>query len=100
MNILTLELLDESGNCSRKFRKSFSVPYRSTLVRFISRLLLLPLHVTRMAEEELHIFVELASGYQNYQASLIQVFSVSVSYIHCAPDMLTFPYFLLFTDQP
>ncbi|KAF7249924.1 hypothetical protein EG68_09153 [Paragonimus skrjabini miyazakii] len=100
MNILTLELLDESGNCTRKFRKSFSVPYRSTLVRFTSRLLLLPLHVTRMAEEELHIFVELASGYQNYQASFFQVSSFSVSYIHSAPDLLKFPYFLLFTNQP
>ncbi|KAF8563964.1 hypothetical protein P879_09830, partial [Paragonimus westermani] len=45
----------------------FSVPYRSTLVRFTSRLLLLPLHITRVVDEELHILVELASGYQDYQ---------------------------------
>ncbi|KAA0188076.1 hypothetical protein FBUS_06276 [Fasciolopsis buskii] len=65
VNTLNLDLLDVNRTLVAQFRKSFAVPYRSTLVRLVNRLVLMPLLITRMIDEELHVVVKLASNYKD-----------------------------------
>lgn len=67
MMLLTLELFDAEGNRTILFRTSFSVPYRSTVVRLASRLIFLPLHVTGVISEELQFSVPLSADFRDLQ---------------------------------
>ncbi|CAL8106340.1 unnamed protein product [Calicophoron daubneyi] len=65
MNIVSLSLLDDDHKLIEEFRKPFSVPYHSDLVRIVNRLLLMPFYAFQFLEEHGLAIVQLASGYKN-----------------------------------
>ncbi|CAH8606629.1 unnamed protein product [Dicrocoelium dendriticum] len=67
MSLLTVELFDADGNRTMLFRKSFSVPYRSNLLRLANRLVLLPLYLTGVIGEEMQLSVPLSADFQDLQ---------------------------------
>ncbi|KER25737.1 hypothetical protein T265_06840 [Opisthorchis viverrini] len=78
MSILTLELVDNAQNTIKMFRKPFSIPYRSKMVRLAKLLLLLPLYILNLIDEEIYVFLPLASGFQHTQDSPVSMGRVTI----------------------
>nr|CAH8839166.1 unnamed protein product [Trichobilharzia regenti] len=64
MTIMTLELYGKDHVLVGRFKKPFSLPYRSNEVRTISNILFAPLYIIGKMKEEIPLEIEMASNYQ------------------------------------
>ncbi|CAH8483655.1 unnamed protein product [Schistosoma turkestanicum] len=64
MSIITLELYGREHVLIQRFRKPFSMPYRSDEVRLISNILFSPLYIIGKMKEEMLLSVEMAPDFQ------------------------------------
>ncbi|CAH8506525.1 unnamed protein product [Schistosoma bovis] len=64
MSIITLELYGREHVLIQRFRKPFSMPYRSNEVRMINNILFAPLYIIGRMKEELLLSIEMSSSFQ------------------------------------
>lgn len=65
MSILVLDLLDQNKSLIKTFRKPFSVPYRSDLVRLIASLFYAPLYIFGNIKEEQKMTVIMSPDFES-----------------------------------